>query len=66
MEVDMGQADYDGRTALHLASCEGHTDIVRFLLKVGKVKKNPMDRWKRTPQDDAEENNHIEIVELFE
>ena len=65
MEVDMGQADYDGRTALHLASCEGHTDIVRFLLRVGKVKKNPMDRWKRTPQDDAKENNHTEIEELL-
>ena len=65
MEVDMGQADYDGRTALHLASCEGHTDIVRFLLTVGKVKKNPMDRWKRTPQDDAKENNYTEIEELL-
>ena len=65
MEVDMGQADYDGRTALHLASCEGHTDVVRFLLRVGKVKKNPMDRWKRTPQDDAKENNHTEVEELL-
>lgn len=66
MEIDMGQSDYDGRTALHLASCEGHKDIVKFLLDIGKVKKNPIDRWKRTPLDDAKDNNHTEIIEIFE
>ena len=29
--------DYDGRTALHLASAEGHLRCVRFLLDVCKV-----------------------------
>ena len=65
MEVDMGQADYDGRTALHLSSCEGHIDIVRFLLSVGKVKKDPKDRWNKIPYDDAMENNYTEIAELL-
>lgn len=33
----MNIADYDGRTALHLAACEGHSIIVKFLLVVVKV-----------------------------
>ena len=31
--VDMGIADYDGRTALHLAAAEGHLDVVKFLVE---------------------------------
>ena len=34
----MNMGDYDGRTALHLASAEGHLRCVRFLLDVCKVK----------------------------
>ena len=33
----MNMGDYDGRTALHLASAEGHLRCVRFLLDVCKV-----------------------------
>ena len=65
LEVDMGQTDYDGRSALHLAACENHIEIVKFLLNIGKVKKNPKDRWGRTPYDDALANNHTEIEELL-
>ena len=36
--VNMNMGDYDGRTALHLASAEGHLRCVRFLLDVCKVK----------------------------
>ena len=35
--VNMNMGDYDGRTALHLASAEGHLRCVRFLLDVCKV-----------------------------
>ena len=34
----MGQSDYDGRTALHLATCENHIEVVKFLLNVEKSK----------------------------
>ena len=42
--LNMGQKDYDGRTALHLAAAEGHIDIVIFLLEKCHVPPNPKDR----------------------
>ncbi len=40
----MEMADYDGRTALHLAACEGHEDLVRFLINEAHVRPQPRDR----------------------
>lgn len=37
--------DYDKRTALHLASSEGHTEVVQFLLFTAKVRADPKDRY---------------------
>lgn len=31
--VDVNAVDYDGRSALHVAAAEGHTDVIRFLLE---------------------------------
>ena len=42
--VDMTQTDYDNRTALHLASAEGHLECVEFQLKYCSVPPNPKDR----------------------
>jgi glutaminase len=42
--IDMGMKDYDKRTALHLAACEGHTQVVEFLLNTAKVQPEPRDR----------------------
>ncbi|MDF1761185.1 MAG: glutaminase A [Coxiellaceae bacterium] len=51
--VDVGECDYDGRTALHLAASNGCDDVLRYLLDK-KIDPSPKDRWGGTPIDDAE------------
>uniref|UniRef100_A0A915EQ90 Uncharacterized protein n=1 Tax=Ditylenchus dipsaci TaxID=166011 RepID=A0A915EQ90_9BILA len=51
--VNLNVADYDGRTALHLAACEGHTIICKFLLNIAKVDYTMQDRWGMAALDDA-------------
>lgn len=41
--------DIDGRTALHIAACQGYADVVDFLLKNG-AQVDSMDRWGSTMQ----------------
>ena len=60
--MDMNLKDYDNRTALHLASCEGHVGCVKFLIDVGKVDINVKDRWGRTPLDEASNASIINIL----
>ena len=42
--VDMAAADYDGRTALHLAAAEGHSHCLHFLLTTAQLSPQPVDR----------------------
>lgn len=42
--VNMSQGDYDNRTALHVAACEGHLEAVKFLVDKCQVKTNMKDR----------------------
>ena len=46
-DVDVNSIDLDGRTALHIAACEGHTDVVELLLS-RKANIDARDRWGST------------------
>ena len=51
-KIDVNFCDYDKRTPLHLASSEGHIEIVKSLLQHGaRIKK---DRWGNTPINEIE------------
>ncbi|KAF3441343.1 hypothetical protein FNV43_RR15257 [Rhamnella rubrinervis] len=63
--VEPNLADYDKRTALHLASCEGCTEIVVLLLEKG-ADVNSVDRWGRTPLSDARSFGHEKICKILE
>ncbi|MGI9550078.1 MAG: glutaminase A, partial [Aurantibacter sp.] len=62
--IDLNQPDYDGRTALHLASAENQFDTVIYLLSAG-VHHHPKDRWGGTPLEDARKAGNKEITELL-
>jgi glutaminase len=63
--VDPNIANYDGRTALHLAASEGHSEVVAYLLD-HNVDPSPVDRWGGTPVTDAARGSHQNIVDLLE
>ena len=63
--VDLDDADYDGRTALHLAASEGQADVVEYFIAQG-AQLAPIDRWGNTPLDDARRGGHTRVVELLE
>ena len=45
--VDVNFKDIDSRTPLHIASCQGLTDVVKLLLERG-AEVGPKDRWGST------------------
>ena len=51
-KADVNSHDYDDRSALHIAVCDGHHEIVKCLLE-NKADFNKKDRWDNTPFDDA-------------
>ncbi|XP_071937241.1 serine/threonine-protein kinase 12 isoform X1 [Coffea arabica] len=63
--VEPTLADYDKRTALHLASCEGYIEVVVLLLERG-ADVNSTDRWGRTPLSDARSFGHADICKILE
>ena len=65
-KVNVNFCDYDKRTPLHLASSEGHSEIVELLLQHGA--KLNIDRWGHNPFDEIankEGENYEKIKELL-
>ncbi|KAK9904893.1 hypothetical protein WJX75_005037 [Coccomyxa subellipsoidea] len=65
MVADESCRDYDKRTPLHLAAAEGCYSVVQWLLTEGKCDANPIDRFLRTPLEDAVRGDHGEVVQLL-
>lgn len=45
--IDVNSIDLDGRTALHIAACEGHIDVVKLVLS-RRANIDARDRWGST------------------
>ena len=63
--VDMNLADYDYRTALHLACAEDHLSCVKFLVETCKADLTVQDRWGMTPLQEALRCNRARVVTLL-
>eukprot|EP00933_Yihiella_yeosuensis_P043272 TRINITY_DN38014_c0_g2_i1.p1 TRINITY_DN38014_c0_g2~~TRINITY_DN38014_c0_g2_i1.p1 ORF type:complete len:507 (+),score=131.70 TRINITY_DN38014_c0_g2_i1:130-1650(+) len=59
--VDINTADYDKRTAIHLAASEGKLKAIKVLIEELKADPNVADRFGGTPLDDAVRSGHKEV-----
>jgi len=57
--------DYDKRSALHIAVCAGHYNLVKFLVSKG-ADVNALDRWNSTPLKEANRYNMQQISNFLE
>lgn len=62
--LDVNSIDLDGRTALHIASCEGHVEVVKLLLN-WKANIEAKDRWGSTATADAKFYGNVEVYSLL-
>ena len=63
--AEVNSADYDQRTPLHLASCEGHLGVVSALIELG-ANVSCTDRWHCTPLDEARRKGNKECERALE
>jgi len=62
---DMNLADYDNRTALHLAVAENHISCIKYLIQTCKVEIDVKDRWGNTPMSDALNLGRTKVIALL-
>lgn len=63
--VDVNFKDIDGRTALHVAACQGFPGAAELLLESGAMV-DMEDRWGSTPLADAIHYEKHEVIKLLE
>ena len=64
----LNSADYDGRTALHLACAEGQRNVVGFFVSMVEqgAELAPVDRWGFTPLMEAQKFKHDEVAQMLQ
>ncbi|TVU35106.1 hypothetical protein EJB05_16977 [Eragrostis curvula] len=63
--ADPNFRDSDGRTALHIAACEGHPEVVELLLQRG-AEAAVEDQWGSTPLADAMHYQNHDVIRILE
>lgn len=56
---------WQGRTALHVSAWQGHYEMVRLLLTLGRADVSAVDRENRTALHSASWQGHAPIVQLL-
>ncbi|XP_076604576.1 60 kDa lysophospholipase isoform X1 [Chaetodon auriga] len=64
MGSNLSLGDYDGRTPLHIAACEGHLHLVQYLLSQGATV-YAKDRYGDTPLCNAVRFRNKDVVQLL-
>jgi hypothetical protein len=62
--VPVNAADYDKRTALHLAASEGRLEMAKLLVSCGHATAS-LDRYSNTPLMDAERAGYTEVAKFL-
>ncbi|KAI2489466.1 voltage-gated potassium channel [Fragilaria crotonensis] len=63
--IHVNAADYDKRTAVHIAAAEGNVAAMRVLVEHG-VDLTVEDRWGNSLHDEAQRSNSTELLEYLE
>ncbi|GAB5032884.1 potassium channel skor-like [Nannochloropsis oceanica] len=64
--ADINTGDYDGRTALHMATCYNRLSVIEYLVSIPSINVNPLDRLGQTPLDDAKREGLPAIVNILQ